>query len=175
MDREDILKHREVFNKWLDGAEIQFYDTKCNKWISTKYPNWSIGLKYRVKPRIEFKDCSFNDEEYKIDTFGKIITPETAFFSIEMRTNFIKDKEIAEAYAVLPQLIRLRDEYNEGWNPDYNENNRYRIYTIYYFNNTIIKSYTHHVRHILAFKSSDIRDEFLQDYKDLIEIAKPLL
>lgn len=173
MIREDILKHREVFNKWLDGAEIQFYDTKCNKWIGTKYPNWSIGLKYRVKPRIELKDCNFNEEEYCINEYGTVIDIYTKNHRIESKKGFIKDKEIAEAYAVLPELIRLRDEYNEGWKPDYN--NRHRIYIIYYFNSTIIKNYTHHVRHILAFKSSDIRDEFLEDYKDLIEIAKPLL
>lgn len=176
MDKRRFLKHREVFNKWLDGAEIQFYDTECNKWIDLKNPNWDIDLEYRIKPtKIDFIDCDFNEEEYSINEWGNISIIKPKNYKFEHRINFIKDRETAEAYAVLPQLIRLRDKYNEGWKPDYNDDNRHRLHIIYYFNNTIIKSYTHHVRHILAFKSSVIRDEFLGDYKDLIEIAKPLL
>lgn len=117
MTKEEL---KELFSAWLDGKTIQIYQTYKEKWADEKNPIWDNKFKYRVKPtKIEFKDCSFNDEEYCVDSFGRITAPETASFNIEKRTNFIKDKEIAEAYAVLPKLIRLRDEYNEGWKPDW--------------------------------------------------------
>lgn len=173
MTREGILKHREVFNKWLDGEEIQF-SSNSNEWIDLKNPNWYIDIKYRVKPtKIEFKDCSFNDEEYKVDSFGRIIAPETAPFDIEKRTNFIKDKEIAEAYAVLPQLIRLRDEYNEGWKPDWEI--EYVKYYIKVYKNKWHLDYHSSAHCLLAFKTEETRDRFFEDHRDLIEIAKPFL
>lgn len=173
MTREGILKHREVFNKWLDGEEIQF-SSNSNEWIDLKNPNWYIDIKYRVKPtKIEFEDCSFNDEEYCVDSFGRITAPETASFNIEKRTNFIKDKEIAEAYAVLPKLIRLRDEYNEGWKPDWEI--EYVKYYIRVYKNKWHLDYHSSALCLLAFKTEETRDRFFEDHKDLIEIAKPFL
>lgn len=173
MTRVGILEHKEVFNKWLDGAEIQFL-SKSNEWIDLKNPKWYTGFKYRVKPtKIEFKDCSFNDEEYCVDSFGRIIAPETASFNIEKRTDFIKDKEIAEAYAVLPQLIRLRDEYNEGWKPDWKDN--HIKYVLDCWEDVIVTARGNRLKRLLSFKTEEIRDKFLKNHRDLIEIAKPFL
>lgn len=174
MDKRRFLKHREVFNKWLDGAEIQFYDTECNKWIDLKNPNWDIDLEYRAKPtKIEFKDCSFNDEEHCVDIFGRISTVDTADFNIKDRINFIKDKEIAEAYSVLPQLIRLRDEYNGGWVANCEDSSV--KYAISFYNNKIDLITYNYMQKLLIFKSEKIRAQFLKDHRDLIEIAKPFI
>lgn len=171
MTKEEL---KELFNAWLDGKTIQIYQTYKEKWADEKNPIWDNKFKYRVKPtKIEFKDCSFNDEEYKVDTFGRVITPETAFFNIENRINFIKDKEIAEAYAVLPQLIRLRDEYNEGWKPDWEI--EYVKYYIKVYKNKWRLDYHSSAHCLLAFKTEETRDRFFEDHRDLIEIAKPFL
>ena len=174
MDKRRFLKHREVFNKWLDGAEIQFYDTECNKWIDLKNPNWDIDLEYRIKPtKIDFIDCDFNEEEYSINEWGNISIIKPKNYKFEHRINFIKDRETAEAYAVLPQLIRLRDEYNEGWKPDWEDKNAKHY--IRGKGTGWDVSYTYGYSYILCFKSFEIRDRFFEDYKNLIEIAKPLL
>lgn len=171
MTKEEL---KELFNAWLDGKTIQFYQTYKEKWVDEKNPIWDNKFKYRVKPtKIEFKDCSFNDEEYSVDTFGRISDHETASFNIEDRTNFIKDKEIAEAYAVLPQLIRLRDEYNEGWKPDWEI--EYVKYYIKVYKNKWHLDYHSSAHCLLAFKTEETRDRFFEDHRDLIEIAKPFL
>ena len=173
MTREGILKHKEVFNKWLDGAEIQFL-SNSNEWIDLKNPKWYTGFKYRVKPtNIEFKDCSFNEEEYGVNTWGRIAAFTIEDYDIEHRKCFIKDKEIADAYAVLPQLIRLRDEYNDGWKPDWN--NKDIKYTIEKFKTDLIASTTYNSTRLISFKSEETRDRFFEDHKDLIETAKPFL
>jgi len=50
MNKEGILKHREVFNAWLDGAEIQFGgDPWCD--VHENNPSWNPYKMYRVKPQ----------------------------------------------------------------------------------------------------------------------------
>ena len=174
MDKRRFLKHREVFNKWLDGAEIQFYDTECNKWINLKNPNWDIDLEYRIKPtKIDFIDCDFNEEEYSINEWGNISIIKPKDYKFEHRVNFIKDRKIAEAYAVLPQLIRLRDKYNEGWKINYK--NKDCKYSVGYYKDDLDLINNICIQRILTFKTAEIRDKFLKDHRDLIEIAKPLL
>ena len=174
MTREGYKKHEKLIKAWLDGAEIQYFDRYKLKWIDTKDLSWLIDVPHRIKPKtIEFKDCSFNDEEYCVNEFGRISEIEAATFNIEDKTNFIKDKKIAEAYAVLPQLIRLVDEYNEGWKPNYKDETAKYYITI--CGDEIRFGEFGRNQEILIFKTQDIRDGFLNDHKDLIEIAKPLL
>lgn len=49
MKREDIKKHREVFNAWLDGAEIEFYDESEKLWKNVTNPEFYKNLEYRIK------------------------------------------------------------------------------------------------------------------------------
>lgn len=174
MTKEGYNKHKELIEAWLDGKQIQILGEN-GQWIDSLADiKWKEHKEYRVKPtKIEFEDCSFNDEEYCVDEFGRISEIEAASFNIEKRTNFIKDKKIAEAYAVLPQLIRLVDEYNKGWKPNYKDGDC-KYYVGCYEGNLelFVNSYT---QRLLVFKSAEIRDKFLEDHRDLIEIAKPLL
>ena len=175
MTREAILKNKEIFDTWLDGAEIEYFCIVNKKWFATKNPAWNLNIEYRIKStRIEFKDCSFNDVEYQVTEWSEVIESTTVKeYSVENRKGFIKDKKVAEAYAVLPQLIRLVDEYNGGWKPDYKEKDDKHVIGCYEDNLELFEnSYT---QRILAFKTAEIRDKFFNDYRDLIEIAKPLL
>ena len=169
------LELKRLFSAWLDGKVIQLYEPNEKKWVNVKNPNWDTELEYRIKPKIELKDCNFNDEEYCTNEYGGVIKLNNInSYKIEHKKNFIKDKEIAEAYAVLPQLIRLRDEYNEGWKPDWGDEDS-KKYILSYRRNNIESSHTISLRYLLSFKSEEIRNQFLEDYKYLIEIAKPLL
>ena len=175
MTKEGYNKHKELIEAWLDGKQIQILGEN-GQWIDSLADiKWKEHKEYRVKPtKIEFEDCSFNDEEYCVDEFGRISEIEAASFNIEKRTNFIKDKKVAEAYAVLPQLIRLRDEYNEGWKPDWGKDKSTK-WVIYLSDNNINAGITSYAHYQLTFKTAEIRDKFFNDHRDLIEIAKPLL
>ena len=50
LDCEGIKKHKDVFDAWLDGAEIQYQCEGGDNWRPTLRPTWSQDLKYRVKP-----------------------------------------------------------------------------------------------------------------------------
>lgn len=94
--------------------------------------------------------------------------------------NLFPTEEEAKACIALAQLCQLRDRYNDGWKPDW-ENRAQNKFIIYIHpNNKIlfdkISANTHAIsRHLLTFKTEELRDKFLENFKDLIEQAKPLL
>lgn len=92
----------------------------------------------------------------------------------EMDRNLLPSKSDAEGIIALMQLIQLRDCYNNGWKPDW-ENNKVYKYTIYYYINEIIVAKNSDTHRILSFKTSELRDKFLTNFKDLIEIAKDFI
>lgn len=87
--------------------------------------------------------------------------------------NILPSKELAEAMLALCQLIQLRDCYNDGWKPDWNK--EYYKYNIGYVCNTLCADSSSYIQRVLSFKSGELRDEFLENFRDLIETAKPLL
>ena len=115
----------------------------------------------------------FVDFQSKVVTSGSMRTAD----SVKNRS---PTKEEAEACLALAQLCQLRDRYNDGWKPDW-ENRAQNKFIIYIHpDNEIlfdkISANTHAVsRHLLTFKTQELRDKFLENFKDLIETAKPLL
>ena len=88
--------------------------------------------------------------------------------------NMFPSKEEAEACLALAQLCQLRDRYNGGWKPDWEEHTE-RKHCIEFCKNVITKYEVSISRKVLHFKTEELRDRFLENFKDLIEIAKPLL
>ena len=88
--------------------------------------------------------------------------------------NVLPTKELAEAMLAMCQLLYLRDIYNDGWVPNWKCDLTGKCAIInresqLYIANSII------VSHPMIFKTSELRDEFLTNFRDLLEIAKPLL
>lgn len=92
----------------------------------------------------------------------------------DMDKNLFPTEEEAKACIALAQLCQLRDRYNEGWKPDW-ENDKEIKYCINFFKGEIDRSYYFVVKRVLCFKTPELRDKFLKNFRDLIEIAKPLL
>ena len=100
------------------------------------------------------------------------ITPSSVINASNYTKNIFPTKELAEAVLVLAQLLQLRDKYN-GDNKGFifGKSN----YCITFFNNSIFKSWDVYTHRVLAFRTRELRDEFYDNFKELIEIAKPLL
>ena len=88
--------------------------------------------------------------------------------------NIWPTQEYAEASIALAQLLQLSQVYNDGWKPDWENDNKSKFCIRYYMNESFVDEYkrTHGV---LSFKSKALAEKFLINFKDLIEIAKPLL
>ena len=120
------------------------------------------------------------------EDFNKIPTVDDAIIWLkeenklcEVEINYDKEfytsEEMYNAFEALKDLIFLRDYYNEGWQPDWNDNYNEMKWIIHINNNKITTDYIYSINKILCFKTMEIRYKFLNDQRKLIEIAKPLL
>ena len=109
---------------------------------------------------------------FYIDSSSKIVVY-SADETHRMNKNTFPSKEEAEACLALSQLLQWRDKYNEGWKPDWTGTST--KYVIENYKNKIDKSFYVNAQKVLVFKTEEIRDKFLEDFADLLEIAKPLL
>lgn len=87
--------------------------------------------------------------------------------------NHLPDRATAEAVLALCQLIQLRNCYNGDWVPDWSNGaeNKYCIDFVLgdtYTGTNCISPV------LLYFKSKELRDEFLRNFRPLIEKLKPL-
>ena len=87
--------------------------------------------------------------------------------------NIWPTEELAEASLALSQLAQLRDYVNDGWKPDWTVD--YYKYCITIAEDKVGKESWYSVQYFLAFKDEETRDGFLEAYRGLIEVAKPLL
>lgn len=96
----------------------------------------------------------------------------------EKRTNrnaeLLPDRATAEAVLALCQLIQLRNCYNGDWVPDWTDEEEEK-YTIEFMRaTTIVDRHEIYSTSPLYFKSKELRDEFLRNFRPLIEKLKPL-
>lgn len=107
-----------------------------------------------------------------VDTSSRIRLYDN-YYTGESNKNIFPTKEEAEACLALSQLCQWRDKYNEGWKPDWED--KTRKYYIHFLKNELSSATSLVTQSVLSFKTEEIRDKFLEDFRDLIEIAKPLL
>lgn len=90
----------------------------------------------------------------------------------EFDNNYPK-KENVFCFEALKKLVILRDYYNEGWQPDW-QDDEWKYY-IENYRGKLDTDRIHSTSVVLSFKTKEIRDKFLEDQRELLEIAKPLL
>lgn len=86
----------------------------------------------------------------------------------------VPSEELCDATIALLKLLFLRDYYNEGWQPNWRDESEEK-YSIGASSNKLFATKTNRANYILTFREESIRDKFLEEQKELLEIAKPLL
>ena len=85
-------------------------------------------------------------------------------------------QELADAAEALRRLLFLRDYYNEGWQPNWDDSSlKYIVYIKVDNGYNFIIDYRAKYPRVLHFKSKEIAEKFLEEQRELLEIAKPLL
>ncbi len=84
---------------------------------------------------------------------------------------FFENAKSAFYLGLLMQLVKV---YNDGWEADWTNNNQDK-YVLLFDAERIIKGTNGNVRRLLALKDQETAQSFLEKYRELIEIAKPLL
>ena len=134
--------------------------------------------KERKLPKTWEEFCRMNrytkEGESCIMTDSSIRTPGFSFNrSADDDKNLLPDRATAEAVLALCQLIQLRNAYNGDWVPDWEDFSQDK-FSIEFCDNEISCDTIVRVPEILHFKSEELRDEFLENFGDLIEKLKPL-
>jgi hypothetical protein len=117
--------------------------------------------------------------EYFIEPNNKDKIGKVLFMDGEKReyrnAELLPDFATAEAVLALGQLIQLRNCYNGDWVPDFDneEQEKYVITFVCCDEITITDSYND-AYSPLYFKNKEIADEFLRNFRPLIEKLKPL-
>lgn len=81
---------------------------------------------------------------------------------------------LGEPMLALCQLLVCREVYRQGWKPNWKDDKEIK-YCIERVENWITKETYTLMAKVLAFQSAEIRDEFLENFRDLIEEAKELI
>lgn len=154
--------------------EIEVPDGKKAVWKGNKVIFEDIKSQL-PKTWVEF--CNQNKirkGEYSIDIYGNTLEHgEGVDRSYVYDRNTLPSKQSAEAHLALMQLHQLRDCYREGWEPDWNNDcNKYIIvknrdkYVVFGGNWT---------NEFLSFQDRERAEEFLTNFRELIEKAGDLI
>jgi hypothetical protein len=92
----------------------------------------------------------------------------------EINKNVFATKEQAEASIALAQLSQLREVYRNGWVPNWRDGSELK-YSIFFSDDKIIEETLSTASVFLSFQDEKTRDLFLENFKDLILTAKPLM
>ena len=88
--------------------------------------------------------------------------------------NVLPSKEAAEQHLALMKLHQLRDEYRQGWVPEWGNIDESKFVIEMAGNELTVENYGI-TRHFLAFQDEKTANEFLTNFRELIEQAGDLI
>lgn len=93
--------------------------------------------------------------------------------AVAYNRNVFPTKEEAKAVLAMAQLCQLRDAWNGGWRADWEDDTP--KYCITSYKNILEKEHYYNTSSSMAFQTIELRDKFMETFKDLLEDAKPFL
>ena len=149
-----------------EGYEIDIKETKEQKGVvvlrkQLRPKNWAELLRvYKDKKSFSYSDA-----------FGEVVEWEFKGF---IGFGEFEDKETAEAFAALWTLLSYRKAWIGDWKPDWTNSDAKFVIRI---NNNNIEhgGYSFYVSSAMSFPTEEMRDDFCESFKHLLEVAKPLL
>ena len=136
-----------------------------------------VFKKKDTKPRSWEEYCkNFKGQYYYIqDNIDNIATSFTinGYGLVSAYKNYIPSKELAEAFIAMMQLMSLRQEWISEWKPDWKNPDIKKWCIIFEWELKV--SYFYSNSRALSFPTEEIAEDFMNCFRDLLEIAKPLL
>ena len=93
--------------------------------------------------------------------------------AVAYNRNVFPTKEEAKAMLAIAQLCQLRDRWNGGWRANWEDDTE--KYCIISYKNILCTDFYYYTSTPMAFKTRELRDKFMETFKDLLEEAKPFL
>ena len=169
--KEDAFSHKihsydyPIEVQFEGEDDLSYYDLEgCPVWSSNPTLSTSPYTLQGFEQKVPIRTYEEAVEWLEKNSKDRVIYADEAYIN----------EEYERAFEALKKLVILRDYYNEGWQPNWKKEKEIK-YVIYNDSNKLaaIQSYT--FSYVLAFKEGNIRNKFLEEQKELLEIAKPLL
>lgn len=145
-------------------------------WEIDKVENGEIILKESKKelPKTWEECFKLLDSGEFIDNCSNIIRNNPANCPANFNNYNIVPVGLGKPLLALCQLLVCREVYRGGWVPDWSDEKQAK-HSIYIVKNKIVKDKRTTLQMVLSFQSAEIRDQFLENFRDLIEEAKELI
>ena len=154
--------------------EIEVPDGKKAIWKDNKVVFEDIKPQF---PKTWEEFCEQNTikrSECYLDTSSCIVDMWDCKRDISSDRNVLPNKQATKAHLALMQLHQLRDCYRQGWEPDWKDN-YYDKYVIVKDRDKYDISVNNWTRRFLAFQDRERAEEFLTNFRELIEQARDLI
>ena len=166
-------------NKEKKGTIAEMYacaNDELKKVLEEKFSKEELGIKKELpnswEEFVEQNEIK-NTESYITDLSDIChVDKDRVRLSSEDR-NILPNKETAEAFLALMQLIQLRDCYRDGWKPDWSEGSV--KYSIVNYNGKIDMKENISNSRLLSFPTPNLRNKFFSNFRDLIKTAIELI
>lgn len=140
-------------------------------WImrDTEFRQWYNS---NDKPTSWAEYCKQNpikDGEYYIDQFCDIEPAKPKARRDKWGNVNVMSKDLCDAFLAYMKLIQLRNAWVKGWDEEYCS------YKIEAKNGVILSAARARFMYGLSFPTPEMADEFIGTFKDLLEVAKPLI
>ena len=89
--------------------------------------------------------------------------------------SYVPSKELAEAFLAMMQLMSLRQAWIGDWKPDWKNREQLKANILFDGNKFHAVHFRDIVSRPLSFPSQEMATDFMNTFKDLLEIAKPLI
>ena len=153
--------------------EIEVPDGKKAVWKDNKVVFEDIKSQF---PKTWEEFCEQNmikKSEYYLDPSSCILELWDDKRDISSDRNVLPTRQAAEAHLALMQLHQLRDCYRQGWEPDWN--NDCDKYIIVKNRDKYVVFGGNWTNPFLSFQDRERAEEFLTNFRDLIEQAEDLI
>ena len=93
--------------------------------------------------------------------------------AVDINRNLFPTRKEAEAMRAMAQLCQLRNRWHDGWEVNWEDGTV--KYCIVSYKNVVCKDSYYNTSQPMVFKTEELRDKFMETFKDLLEEAKPFL
>lgn len=172
----------------MEGVVVEVIDNECDDYpIVVSFQKYDIYY-YTPEGRFNKSDIpTLSTKPYKVEFQGfeqkeNIITYKEALdwvnysnkYDLLLRDDYMYlSADTYRAFEALKKLIILREYYNEGWQPDWEDGEE--KFSIQVCEGELDTFKSLELQRVFSFRTEEIRDKFLEEQRELLEIAKPLL
>lgn len=181
--RYTLEEYEQIHNNMENKRTIQINLTTAKEWYNQGGELRKVALQafsekeLKALPSSWEEYCEINPYYDKgKETFLRItgtINVSVANIKRKEYPGVIPSKERAEQFLILNKLLQIRDYYNQGWKPNWEDGTD--KYPIWSFENELTPDITTYANGLFTFKTKELRDKFFENFAPDLELIKEFL